>query len=991
MEKYIKKYSMSTLKPQLRGFYELQPHHVQEILLVSSLYDAFIFEEDGQLNERIFTEYSDFHLHYAPRITRAANLERARQMLMVKNYDLVITTLQLDTMDVINFCRETKQKYQHISTVLLTHAPGRLPALDSKELSETFDAVFAWNGDTKVFLAIIKLIEDRLNVKHDTEIANVRVILVVEDSVKNYSSFLPLLYYEVMDQTRSLMSVSLNKEKKIFRMRTRPKVLLATNYEEARQICIEYKSHLIGMISDVRFSKNGVLDPEAGFSLIKETRELIPDLPIILHSNEAENRTRAEAMHVSFIDKNSPVLLLELGKFLKKELGFGDFVFKLPDGKVVGRASDMKGLEEKLKTIPDESLIYHAQRNQFSIWLMARGEFLLASQLRPRKVEDFKSVDELRKDLIDSLGQTRFESQRGVIADFAFERSNAEYNFRRMGSGSLGGKARGLAFINALLAQKQSHVLMDKYKDIDICIPNTIVVGTDEFDKFVKQNKLSMKAMQENDDKKIADMFLRSKIRDELSKKLSVYLKQINTPIAVRSSSLLEDSHAQPFAGIYSTYMLPNNHPDITVRLKQLLYAIKLIYASTFYQSAKAYLTSTNNRIEEEKMGIVIQQIAGRQYDDIFYPSFSGVARTINFFPLAGMKHEDGVAYVVLGLGKALMEGQNLLQFSPKHPGILPDMVSSDFSIQNTQREFFALDLFNSNPILSWNESTTLRKETLARAEKDGTLNAVGSTYDVDNDVVRDGIHHKGLKFVSFAHILRSNLFPLAELLTDILNLGRTGLESSVEIEFAVDLAKRPNERHKFYFLQIRPMISGKEQSNIELGHIEKENILCNSTHSMGNGIIKGIKNIIYVKPHNFDAANTQKIAEQIGEINNKLEGQALFVGLGRWGSSDPWLGIPVKWHHISNAKVLVEVALETFNIDPSHGSHFFHNITSLGIGYMSIPVNKDNEFIDWEWLEKQRSIFENELVKHIVLDTPIEVILNGRNGVGTIIKKELD
>ena len=978
---------MSTLKPQSRGFYELQPYHVQEILLVSSLYDAFIFEEDGQLNERIFSEYSDLHLHYAPRITQASSAEKALEMLKVKNYDLVITTLQLEDSDVINFCKQIKQQYPHISTVLLTYAPSRLPALNTKGLEGTFDGVFTWNGDTRIFLAIIKQIEDRLNTKHDTEIANVRVILVVEDSVKNYSSFLPLLYYEVMDQTRSLMSLSLNKEKKIFRMRTRPKILLATNYEDAIKICEEYKNYLIGLISDVRFSKNGKIEPEAGFSLIHEARGLIPDLPVILHSNEPENSIKAREIGVSFIDKNSPILLQELGRFLKKELGFGDFVFKMPDGKIVGRASDMKGLEEKLKTVPDESIKYHAQKNHFSIWLMARGEFILANKLRPRKVEDFKAVEDLRKDLIDSLRKTRYESQRGVIADFSFEKANAEYNFRRIGSGSLGGKARGLAFINALLAQKQSRALMEKYNSIEIYVPRTVVIGTDEFDKFIKHNKLAIAAIQEEDDEKISELFLKSKIREDLSKKLDHYLKQVTTPLAVRSSSLLEDSHAQPFAGIYSTYMLPNNDPDPAVRLKQLLDAVKLTYASTFYQAAKSYLAATNNRIEEEKMGIVIQQIAGRQYTDLFYPSFSGVVRNINFFPVADMKHEDGVAYVALGLGKAVMDGQNVLQFSPKHPNILPQLVAADFSIQNTQREFYALDLSNSATELTWNESSTLRKEDLARAEKDGTLEPIGSTYDINNDVIRDGIHHKGLRFVSFAHVLKSGLFPLSELLNDILDLGKSGLGSSVEIEFAVNLAQKPTEKHKFYFLQIRPMIAGQEQTNVEIGDVERDNILCSSHHSMGNGIIKNIKDIIYVRPHNFEAANSQKIAEEIGKINHDLKGQALFIGLGRWGSSDPWLGIPVKWNQISNAKVLIEAALEKFNIDPSHGSHFFHNMTSLGIGYMSIPATKDDGFIDWDWLENQKALYESPLVRHVVLDKPIEVILNGRKGIGTIIK----
>jgi len=978
---------MSTFKPQLRGFYELQPYHVQEILLVSSLYDAFIFEEDGQLTERIFNEYTDYHLHYAPRITQVASAEKALHMLQEKNYDMLITTLQLEDVDVVEFCKTIKKQYPHISTVLLTHAPQRLPHLTRENLVKAFDGIFAWNGDTKIFLAIIKLIEDRLNVQHDTETANVRVILVVEDSIKNYSSFLPLLYYEIMNQTRSLISVSLNREKKIFRMRTRPKVLLATNYEDALNICEQYKDYMIGLVSDIRFPKNNHITPEAGFELIAKVKELIPDLPVILHSNESNHRAKANSLGASFLDKNSPVLLQELGDFFRRDLGFGDFVFRLPNGQIVGTASDMISLEEKLKTIPDESLKYHTQRNHFSIWLMARGEFILANELRPRKIEDFDSIDELRKDLIRALSASRFKSQQGIIADFSSNRFNPECNFTRIGGGSLGGKARGIAFINALLVQKESLDLKKKYPNIEIEVPYTTVIGTDEFDRFIRGNNLTRFALEENDDKKIAERFLTTEIASDLKESLLLLLQHIDYPLAVRSSSLLEDSHAQPFAGIYSTYMLPNNHPDINVRLKQLLSAIKLIYASAYFQSAKAYLSATSNRIEEEKMGIIIQQIAGKKYEDLFYPDFAGVVRNINFFPVSYMKHEDGIAYVALGLGKSIMEGQNVLQFSPKYPDIIPQLAVGDFSIRNTQKEFYAINLSNKEPHIFCDESSTLKKENLDRAEKDGTLDALGSTYITENDIIKDGIHYQGIKFVSFAHILKSNIFPLAELLDDILEIGKRGLGSSVEIEFAVNLAKTPKEKHHFYFLQIRPMIAGKEQSEVEMNDIKEGKILCKSNHALGNGIIKEIKDIVYVRPKNFDASLTPKIAEEVGKINATLKSDAAFIGLGRWGTSDPWLGIPVNWSQISKAKVLIEVALDNFNIDPSHGSHFFHNITSLGIGYFTIPVNKYDEFMDWNWLEEQPAIYETNSVRYIRLENPIEVILNGRKGKGIILK----
>lgn len=977
---------MAIFKPKLKGFYELQPYHVQEILLVSSLYDAFIFEEDGQLTEKIFSEFTDFHLTYAPRITQVESAEKAMEFLKRKNYDMLITTLQLEV-DVVEFCTKIKKDYPHISTVLLTHAPNRIPPMPKESLQKSFDGIFAWNGDTKIFLAIIKLIEDKLNAKHDTEIANVRVIVVVEDSIKNYSSFLPLLYFEIMAQTRALISNSLTRENKIFRMRTRPKVMLASDYEDAVKICDEYKDYLIGMISDVRFPRNGKTDPEAGFELIKKVKDEIPDLPVILHSNEPENRWRANSLGASFIDKNSPLLLQELGNFLRRDLGFGEFIFRMPSGEVVGIASNMKELEDLLRTVPDESIKYHAQRNHFSIWLMARGEFMLASELRPRKVEDFNTIEELRQDLISSLSKTRKESQKGIIAEFSCETFSGECNFNRIGTGSLGGKARGIAFINALLAQEMSKKIQNKYPDVEIKIPYTIVISTDQFDKFIRDNDLARPAVEEKDDKKIEQMFLRADIGDELRESLRAFLKYIDWPLAVRSSSLLEDSHAQPFAGIYSTYMLPNSHQEIDVRLEQLISAIKLTYASAYYQPAKAYLEATSNRIEEEKMGVIIQQVAGRKYDDLFYPDFSGVVRSVNFFPVSHMKHDDGIAYVALGLGKSIMEGQNTLQFSPKHPQILPQLSYGDFSIKNTQRDFYALNLKDKEPLLSMDEGSTLVKESISRAQKDGTLDAIGSVYDAENDIIKDGIHHQGLKFVSFAHILKDGVFPLSDLLNDVLEIGKTGLGSPVEIEFAVDLAKQKGQKHKFYFLQIRPMISGKELTEVEQLDVAHSKILCSSRHSLGNGVIKDLNDVVYIKTNGFDPANTRKIAEQIGAVNARLKNGAIFIGLGRWGTSDPWLGIPVNWGQISHVKVLVEAALENFNIDPSHGSHFFHNITSLGIGYLTIPANKYEEFIDWEWLDSQPAVYETEFVRHVYSSTPFDVILNGRKGIATILK----
>ncbi len=562
--------------PDLKGFYELQPNHIQEVLLVSSLYDSFIFEEDGQLTERIFSEYTELQLHYAPRVTQVETSEKALKLLEERNFDLVIVTLQIEDIDIVKFCNHIKTNHPHTSTVLLTHAPNRLTSLVSPDLiRKSFDAIFSWNGDTKIFLAMMKLLEDRLNVSHDTSVGNVKVILVVEDSIKNYSSFLPMLYREIMEQTRSLISEGLNKNKKIFRMRTRPKILLATNYEEAVKICEDYKDYLLGVITDVRFPHNDIQDAEAGFTLIQKVRQIASDTPIIIHSSEPEHRRRANNEGATFLDKNSPTMLSELSDFFRTNMGFGSFIFKMPDGSIVDTASDMIELEQKLRTIPAESLKYHAQKNHFSIWLMARGEFKLANLLRPRAVEDYPTIDDLKNDIINSLENSRYQSQQGVIAEYSCYRFDPKCRFTRIGNGSLGGKGRGLAFVSALLAQKYTEKLKEKFSDVDIKVPISFVIATEEFDKFINLNNLSRMAFEEKDDNLISQRFLEASVSKELHDVLKKILEYVDYPLAVRSSSLLEDSHSQPFAGIYSTYMLPNNNEDLEIRLKQLLDAVK--------------------------------------------------------------------------------------------------------------------------------------------------------------------------------------------------------------------------------------------------------------------------------------------------------------------------------------------------------------------------------------------------------------------------------
>lgn len=972
-----------------KHYQELQPYRIQEILLVSSLYDAFIFEEDGELTERLLSDYKDLNLHFSPRITQASSFKEALSMMKEKKYDLVITTLQEDKKELVNFSKKVKKISQKTSTIFLTHDSSKLNLSFKSELFKNFDGVFSWSGDTKLFLALIKLIEDRLNFEEDIKVADVRGILIVEDSIRNYSSFLPKFYNQVMDQTRELMSLSLNSEKRIFRMRARPKVLLARNYEEAMKFVKKYKENLIGIISDIKFCKDEKLDPEAGFKLIKEIKKIIPDIPSLLHSSQTENRERALEISDNFLDKSSPSLLKDIESFIKRHLGFGDFVFRLPNEEIVDKAKDIIEMEQKLRTVPPESIIYHARRNHFSIWFMARGEFLLSNSLRPKKIEEFKSIDEIRNFLVSSLENNRKSITTGVIADFSQNRFHTGCDFLKISEGSLGGKARGLAFMSTLLNHPKMKKIKEKYKNTEIIVPRTAVIGIEEFENFMEENDLYEFAYKENDKEKLSKKFLDTELSESLHEDLFLFLKQVKTPIAVRSSSILEDSHSQPFAGIYSTYILPNSHEKIDKRLKQLTDAIKLIYSSTYYADAKSYIKSTNNRIEQENMGIIIQELVGKKHEDLFYPDFSGVVRSINFFPFAHAKQEDGIAYVALGLGKSIMEGENVLQFSPKYPEIIPRIEKSRFSIKNTQRHFYALDMSNPEKELNWDETVTLKRERLKRAEQDGTLEAIGSTYVLEDDLIKDGIYHKGVKFISFAHILKSKVFPLCEIIKDIISIGKEGFGRDVEIEFAVNLSKDPKVKNKFYFLQIRPMITGKESSEIKIKNHKKEDIMCRTKNALGNGVFKDIKNIIYIKPENFDSSKTVDIATKIGEINEKLKEPSMFIGLGRWGTSDPWLGIPVSWNQISNSQVLIEVATEGFNIDPSHGSHFFHNITSLGLAYITISNKEDDtNFIDWTWLNSLEATYEDDFIKHVKLKNPLKTIVNGKNGEAIILKK---
>lgn len=972
-------------KKNLKAYHELQPYRIQEILLVSSLYDAFIFEEDGLLTEQLFQEYIDLNLHFAPRITQVSSGKEALSLLKERSFDLLISTTQIIEDDITSFFSNVKKEYPKLATALLTYSGAKDPYI-SKALNNLLDGIYTWNGDTSIFLVIIKIIEDKRNAEFDTLNGNVRVILVIEDSIKSYSSFLPYLYFEIMSQTKNLISESLNSSNKIFRMRARPKVLLANNFEQAISIFEKYQKYLLGIISDISFPDKDGKIKESGFEILKQVRTVTPDLPIVLFSSESWYRFKAYDLGATFIDKNSETLLSELRSFIKENLGFGDFIFRKANGDIEGTARDLIELENKLKTVSDESIIYHGNRNHFSNWLMARGEYVLANELRPRKVDEFTDVENLRNILVDSLASYRYNSQLGVIVDFSSERDFRDLNFVRIGKGSLGGKARGLAFLSSLINNKKFNEISSKYSNTKICIPKTLVIGTAEFSDFMEENSLQKFLLKDLSDEEIASYFIKGKIKSSLVQNLFLFLKNINYPLAVRSSSLLEDSHSQPFAGIYATYMIPNIDTDINVRLEQLLNAIKLIYASTFFKNARVYVEATSNRVEEEKMGIIVQEIVGKFHKELFYPDISGLARTVNYFTFLDVKPEDGIAYVALGLGRTVMEGYNSLKFCPKYPHILPQFHTIISALNFTQKNFYALNLKSTK--IDIDESLTLSLEDLSRAEADGTLENIVSVFDYENNIIRDGLYDKKFpRIISFARILKYDKFPLANLISDILEISKTGIGCDVEIEFAFNLPSSDAESATFNLLQVRPMVSGKEDTNFELDKLVNENILCYSKSILGNGKVENVTDVVYVKKDSFDKSKTQLMAEQISKINKGLKNKAVFIGFGRWGSSDRWLGIPVNWENISNAAVLVETSLDNFEIEPSLGSHFFHNIISFGIGYLYINHNDKESFLNWSFLEKQKVIEETEYLKHIVLDEPLKIVLNGRKQKSVIYK----
>ncbi len=973
---------------RFQGFQNLMRFRVRDILLVSSLYDSYILEEDGRLYELIRNEYQGLNLSHSPELTRVNSGNEAMQLLREDNkYDIIITTLHIEDMSPKRFAQQIKKNYPDIPVILLAFNNRDLGDFIYNVPKTEFDNVFVWQGDFRIIISIIKYIEDKNNVENDTATAGVECIIVIEDNPIYYSSFLPNIYTELMKQSLRLISEGINLSHKSLRMRARPKILLTNNYEEAMEFYQRYRNTVLGIITDQDFFRGGIHDSEAGIKFIQEVKSHTPDVPILLQSNNTELKQVARQLSVDFVLKYTPRLLDKLRKFMVLNFSFGNFIFKMPDGSVVGEAEDLLGFERAIAEIPAESIIYHAMRNDFSSWLKARTEFEIAHQLKPKKVVDFADGDELRSYLLSSLRMFRKRRQQGIISDFNMELFDDKHSFSRLGGGSLGGKARGLGFINSLI---NNYNISARFPDIVVAVPSTLVIATDIFDLFLDQNELRDFAIQCDDDENIVQRFRDADLPPYIVNELSKFLEIVSYPLAIRSSSLLEDSQYHPFAGVYETLMIPNNHKQFETRLNELILSIKYVFASTFFQKAKNYLRSTAYRMEEEKMAVIIQKIIGSKHGDRFYPECSGVAQSFNFYPIRPLKSDDGIVSVALGLGKWVVEGGSAVKFCAKYPEKIAQNSNIKSTMDHSQHRFFALNMGHPGGTRKLDLEHMIQEYPISEAEKDNVLNCCGSTWSPENQIIYDGISRPGIRLITFMPILKHKIFPLPEIVQLITEMGAWGMGTPVEIEFAAKLKPDTDSPKTFAILQVRPIIQYHELDEININSVPDDKILCKSSMVLGNGIIENIRDIVMVDYNRFDRSKTRLIAREIAAVNHRLRSQNipyLLIGLGRWGSADPWLGIPVTWDQISGARIIIEAGLKDIIVEPSQGSHFFQNISSFGVGYFSVNQLNEENFIDWDWLKAAESVLYDKYIRHIRLEPSLTVKMDGRHNKGLITK----
>ncbi len=968
--------------PKFKIFHELMARKVRDVLLVSTPYDAWIMEEDCRLSERIVNEYRGLNLSNPPRITWVPTAAAALSALAEKPFDLVLNMLHASDAEAGVLGRRIKERNPDLPVFQLSHQSLASSAEAGAEFPKApgVDRTFIWSGNTDLLLAMVKSTEDRWNADHDASAAGIRVILLVEDSPVYLSSLLPLLYKEVVSQIQAAMEEGLNEEHRLLTMRARPKILVAEDYEEASRIFDAFQPCILGVISDVRYPRNGRLDAAAGVDFLKRVKRERFDIPLLLISSDPSNAARAAAIPASFAHKLSPTLHEEVHAFFRDHLGFGDFVFRRPDGSEIARAANMRTLEQKMAEVPEDCFVQHCRRNDFSRWLFARTEITLASKVRPLRDADFQSVESHREYLISIIRARRSRRQKGIVVNFEAGDFDLDAEFFKIGNGSLGGKARGLAFVANLLQRVRA--IHEKHPGIAVGIPQSFVVTTDGFDAFVADNDLKRFATHDAPDEAVADAFRRAAFPQPIADDLRACLARVTYPLAVRSSSLLEDAKFRAYAGLYRTYMLPNDHPSLDVRLRQLIAAIKLVYASTYFQSPKAFSRRVGHRTEEEKMAVIVQRLVGETCGRHFYPGISGAAQSYNYYPFGPMKPEEGIATIALGLGKTVMEGEKALRFCPRHPQVLPQRSTVADILDNSQRFFYSLRMGGPYPELGINEDANLAKREIADAAGDPPVRTLSGFFLHGENRIRDSYDPNGHPVLTFAPVLKYDLFPLAPMLADVLALGQEGIGSPVELEFSVNLRQCSGGRPEFALLQLRPMTARPELLQVEIRAEEARQAFCSSAQALGNGEKTDIADIVFVKPEAFDVRNTPQIAQEIGQLNAGLvraQRKYLLIGPGRWGSADRWLGIPVSWAEICGVGAMVETTAPELHADPSQGSHFFHNITTLDITYCTVAPETGDR-LDWAWIGSLPREAETRHVAHVHLGEPFVIKSDGRS-----------
>ena len=966
-------------------FVNLMMRRIYNVLIVANPYDAFMLEDDGRVEEKIYNEYVELGLRYPPTFTQVSTTEEAREVLRTMHIDLVICMPGNADNDAFSVARDIKAEFPHMHCIVLTpFSHGITKRMENEDLS-IFDYVFCWLGNTNLILSIIKLIEDKMNLEHDINEGGVQMILLVEDSIRFYSSILPNLYNYILAQSKRFATEALNRHSATLRMRGRPKVVLARNYEEAMSLYERYSDNVLGVISDVRFPIHGEKDSEAGLKLMREIRQNDPYLPLILESSESENRAKAEAEGFRFVDKNSKKMSLDLRKILEEHFGFGDFIFRDPKTKAeIMRIHSLKELQDNIFKIPDDSMLYHISRNHMSRWLSARAIFPVSMFLKTVTWERLKDITAHREIIFDAIVQYRHMKNIGVVAVFDRMKFDAYSHFARIGEGSLGGKGRGLAFLDNII---KMHPEFNSLEGAKVQIPRTVVLCTDVFDQFMEQNNLYQIALSDASDDDILRHFLRAQLPDSLIADFFTFFEAVKSPIAIRSSSLLEDAHYQPFAGIYSTYMIPYLN-DKYAMLEMLACAIKGVYASVYYRDSKAYMTATSNVIDQEKMAVILQEVVGKQYDGRYYPNISGVLRSLNYYPIGDERAEDGIASLALGLGKYIVDGGQTLRVSPYHPHQVLQTSELETALRETQTRFYALDTRHVGNDFKVDDGFNILNLKVKEAERDNSLNFIASTYDPYDQVIRDGLYEGGRKVISFAGVLQQNVFPLPELLQMSMRYGAEAMRRPVEIEFACNL--NADRTGSLYLLQIRPIVDQKQMLDEDLAAIPDADCLLRSHNSLGHGVTEDVTDVVYVKTDDrFSAADNPTIAREIEKLNKEYLDRGtnyVLVGPGRWGSSDSWLGIPVKWPHISAARVIVEVALKNYRVDPSQGTHFFQNLTSFGVGYFTIDENRNDGCFHKATLDAMPAVEETEHVRVVRFEKGLRIMMDGKKGEGVVV-----